>query len=56
MKIFYLTLCASTETQNFVRPHVSTFLSKYWRYCFDKHTNEHRDNFTYSWHYSEFHG
>ena len=34
-----LTLWASTETQNFVRPHVSTFLSKYWRYCFDKHTN-----------------
>ena len=34
-----LTLWASTETQNCVRPHVSTFLSKYWRYCFDKHTN-----------------
>ena len=34
-----LTLWASTETQNFVRPHVSAFLSKYWTYCFDKHTN-----------------
>ena len=33
------TLWASTETQNFVRSHVSTFLSKYWRYCFEKHTN-----------------
>ena len=34
-----LILWTSTETQHFVRPHVSTFLSKYWRYCFDKHTN-----------------
>ena len=34
-----LTLWASTETQNFVRPHVSNFLSKYWCYRFDKHIN-----------------
>ena len=34
-----LTLWASTETQNFVRPHVSNFLSKYWCFCFDKLIN-----------------
>ena len=33
------TLGASPEAQNFVRPHVSTFLKKYWCYCFDKHIN-----------------
>ena len=44
-----LPLWASTETQKFVRPHVSNFLSKCWCYCFDKHINGKICSWRSSW-------